>query len=58
MVLQCDNCGGALELTSQSYGEESAVESYQCASCGQTGTYSFGGGIDRKSGCVTENGRY
>jgi hypothetical protein len=57
MVLRCE-CGGSLELTGQSYGEETAFESYECVSCGRTGTYSFGGATDSMSGCVTDDGAY
>lgn len=51
MTLRCA-CGGAVELTAQSYGEESAVERYECVSCGATGTYRFGAGGDRVTGCL------
>lgn len=50
-MIQCE-CGGALKLQSQSYGEDTAFESYECASCGETGTYTFGDCQDRVSGCV------
>lgn len=57
MALRCD-CGGALELTGQSYGDDSAFESYECVSCGRRGTYSFGGPTETKTGCVTSGGSY
>ena len=55
MTLRCD-CGGALELTYQSYPDDpdaTATEQYECVSCGRTGSYQFGGGVDQTSGCVT-----
>lgn len=54
MVLQCE-CGGAIEITEQSYGVNVAFEKYECVACGRTGTYSFGNGQERASGCVTIN---
>jgi len=57
MTLTCE-CGGALEITDQSYGEETAFEMYKCASCGKTGSYSFGSGRDKTSGCVTTRRDY
>lgn len=66
MVLQCE-CGGALEITENSYDrdsdgniteEGSALEVYECVSCGRTGTYRFGDGGESTSGCVTSAGAY
>jgi hypothetical protein len=38
MTLQC-TCGSYdLRITAQSYGEQSAFESYECGACGRTGT--------------------
>jgi hypothetical protein len=38
MTLQCQ-CGSyALSITSQSYGESSAFEAYECEHCGRTGS--------------------
>ncbi len=54
MTLTCKHCGGALELEGQSYGPETAHESYRCANCGATGTYRFGEGGEHMSGCVTD----
>ena len=37
-VLTCE-CGSVeLAITAQSYGEQSAFESYKCETCGRTGT--------------------
>ena len=55
MVLTCE-CGGALEITAQSYPDDPdamAYESYECASCGRTGGFRFGRGREETSGCVT-----
>lgn len=49
MTLQCQ-CGGALEMTSQSYGQNS-YERYECASCRETGSYRFGDKTET-TGCV------
>lgn len=39
MTLQCSECGSyALEITSQSYSDTSAFESYECEDCGATGS--------------------
>jgi len=57
MTLQCE-CGGAVELTSSTYGDNYATESYQCASCGDSGTLSMGPNGDKMTGCLTENGAY
>jgi len=57
MTLQCE-CGGVVEIQSQSYGDTSAVETYKCLSCGRTGTFRFGDGTSSKTGCLTENGSY
>jgi hypothetical protein len=55
MTLRCE-CGGAVELTGQSYGEDVAFESYECASCGRTGSYTFGADGERMTGCLTDGG--
>lgn len=55
MTLQCQ-CGGALEITSQSYYENGGYESYECASCGRTGGYNLG--ENTTSGCVTTTSNY
>ena len=59
MVLRCQ-CGGSLEIQSQSYPEDEngnnvgmAFESYKCVSCGRTGSFRFGKGREEMSGCVT-----
>lgn len=51
MVLRC-NCGGALEITSQSYNDNGGFESYECASCGRTGGYDLT--TNTTSGCVVD----
>jgi len=52
MVLRCE-CGGVLELTGQSYTENSAFEYYECVNCGQSGSYTFDETLgERTSGCV------
>ena len=39
MTLRCGECGSyALAIISQSYGETSAFEAYECDDCGATGT--------------------
>lgn len=52
----CADCGGRLELSEVSAGETTAVELYECAECGGTGTYvnEFGvpGGGVHTSGVV------
>lgn len=58
MTLQCE-CGGAVEITSQSYPHDDggrAFEAYRCVSCGRRGTYTFGDGGDRRTGCLTSGG--
>ena len=52
-TLRCE-CGGAVELTSGSYDDDSgrAFETYECASCGRKGTFTFGNGRSSKSGCL------
>ena len=37
--MNCSACGGPLEVTNVSAGEETAFESYECVDCGGTGTY-------------------
>jgi len=53
MTLRCE-CGGAVELNNQSHGEDMAFESYQCVSCGATGTYRFDENGDELSGCLLD----
>jgi hypothetical protein len=53
MTLVCECGSHALEITSQSYGEKTAFEAYKCEDCGRTGSYTFGNGQDRMSGCLT-----
>jgi len=60
-MLVC-KCGGSLEITSQTYPEDEdgnnigmALEVYECASCGRTGSFKFGQGQEIMSGCVTCN---
>jgi hypothetical protein len=43
-----------VEITAQSYSEAHAFEEYECVSCGDTGTYSFGDGADTMTGCVVD----
>ena len=52
MTLLC-RCG-ALELTitNQSYGEESAIEAYECDHCGRRGTLTHDRSSTRFSGCL------
>lgn len=53
-MIRCE-CGGSVEIQSQSYGEDSAFESYKCVDCGRTGTMRFSNGTETLSGClVTE----
>ncbi len=54
MTLRCE-CGGMLEITGQNYGKTDALEEYECVDCGRTGTYSFGDGPERMTGCVTSS---
>ena len=37
--MNCSACGGPLEVTDVSAGEDSAFETYECLDCGGTGTY-------------------
>ena len=37
-VLTCSCSSVALEITEQSYGEQSAFEGYKCETCGRTGS--------------------
>jgi len=53
MTLRCE-CGGAVEITTASHGEEAAVEQYECVACGSVGTYSFGPYTDGLSGCLVD----
>jgi len=56
MMLRCE-CGGALELQNSPPADADVwVEHYECVECGQNGSYSFNGHIDRHhtTGCVTE----
>lgn len=40
-VLTCE-CGALeLEITAQSYGEQSAFEGYRCEVCGRTGSLTY-----------------
>jgi len=51
MTLRCE-CGGAVELQAQSYNDTTAHETYECASCGRTGSLSFGDYGETKTGCL------
>ena len=62
VTLRCE-CGGRVEVQTGSYPEDDdgnptgeAIELYECVECGRIGTYSFGDGRDRTSGCVTTSG--
>jgi len=52
MTLVCE-CGGVLEIELQSYSDDSAFESYQCANCGRTGSMQHDTTGTTVSGCVT-----
>jgi len=52
MTLVCE-CGGVLEIENQSYGEDSAFESFKCANCGRTGSMRHDTTGTNLSGCVT-----
>lgn len=56
MTLVCQCGSHALAIVDQSYGEDSALEVYECEDCGATGTLTMqdrGGRIDeRLSGCL------
>ena len=52
MTLRC-RCGAvALTITNQSYGEKSAVETYECEHCGRTGSLIHDRTGTRLSGCL------
>ena len=51
--MNCSACGGPLEVTNVSPGEESAFETYECLDCGGTGTYRNAFGVP---GGVTTSG--
>ncbi|GAB6862354.1 hypothetical protein ACFR97_07270 [Haloplanus litoreus] len=60
MTLRCECGAHDIEIVDAIYPEDdegravgSAVERYECQACGRTGTYVFGDGIDRTTGCVT-----
>ena len=52
--MNCSACGGPLEVTDVSAGEDSAFEHYECLDCGGTGTYCNAFGVP--SGGVTTSG--
>jgi len=52
MTLVCQ-CGGVLEIESQSYTKETAFESYECLECGRTGSLRHDNSGTTLSGCVT-----
>jgi hypothetical protein len=61
MTLQCSNCEStALEIISQSYGDSSAFEAYECKECGATGslTHNDHPPRTRLDGAVESTSRY
>ena len=52
--MNCSACGGPLEVTDVSAGEDSAFETYECLDCGGTGTYCNAFGVP--GGGVTTSG--
>ena len=52
--MNCSACGGPLEVTNVSAGEETAFESYECVDCAGTGTYLNESGVP--GGGVTTSG--
>lgn len=56
MTLVCQCGSSALEITDQSYSETSALEVYECQSCGATGTLTMDDSghqmTERLSGCL------
>ncbi|MCD2199099.1 hypothetical protein LPA44_04190 [Halobacterium sp. KA-4] len=64
MTLVCECGSPAIEIVDATYPEDAngnptgtATERYECLDCGRTGTYAFGDGTDRMSGCVTSDGQ-
>ena len=60
MTLVCECGSPAIEIVDATYPEDAdgrptgtAVERYECQDCGRTGSYTFGGNVERTSGCVT-----
>jgi len=54
VTLRC-GCGGVVEITSATYGDERMIERYECAACGRTGTFSSGPPGERTTGCVVRS---
>lgn len=60
MTLRCKECGGYdIEITAQSYNEESAFEAFKCQSCGGKGTLTHHGtsGRTELTGCLERDSR-
>lgn len=51
MTIACE-CGGAVEIEEQTYGEDMAFESYECVSCESTGTLIITDSGTSLSGCL------
>jgi hypothetical protein len=52
VTLRCE-CGGVVTIDRQSYGEDMAFESYECANCGDTGTLRHDSTGTTITGCLT-----
>jgi hypothetical protein len=60
MTLRC-KCGALdIEIVDATYPTDAdgrpsgtATERYECQVCGRTGSFSFGDGVERTTGCVT-----